>query len=101
MTKFLLLAICTSIASSGSAYAGCIPVTGNRILGRDLALADPRFSALPASLTVGFAPPPGAERIYAAPELQRLARANGITVTGAGDICFELPMVHLKEDDVT
>jgi flagella basal body P-ring formation protein FlgA len=86
-------------ACSGIALAGCIPVTGNRILGRDLALADPRFSALPASLTIGFTPAPGVRRIFATLELQRLARANGINAGNPEDICFELPMLRLKEED--
>jgi len=95
MTKCLLLLT----ASYGVALAGCVPVTGNRILGRDLALADPRFSALPASLTIGFAPAPGTKRIYSALELQRLARANGVSIGSPEDVCFELPMLHLTEED--
>ena len=87
------------IILSGLASAACLPVTGNRILGRDLALADPRFSALPATLTVGFAPSPGTKRIYSAAELQRLARANGIALTEPVAICFELPMRQIGEED--
>ncbi len=52
----------------------CLPVTGNRILGRDLALADARFSSLPASLTSGVQS--GARRktnLLPTLELQRLA----------------------------
>ncbi len=97
MTKWLF----ALWAGSGLVFAGCLPVTGSRILGRDLALADPRFTALPATLTIGFAPEPGAQRTYAASELQRLARANGIPVAGYADICFALPMRHLTEEDAT
>jgi len=89
------------IATSGTAIGGCIPVAGNRILGRDLALADARFSALPATLIVGFAPAPGTKRTYVAAELQRLARSNGISVDSFEDICFELAMLHLTEEDAT
>lgn len=96
MTKWLLLLISFSTAGLS---AGCIPVTGNRILGRDLALADPLFSALPATLTVGFAPAPGTKRVYATLELQRLARANGISAGSPENICFELPMARLTEED--
>lgn len=73
---------------------------GNRILGRDLARADARFSALPTDLTVGFAPFPGASRIYAAAELERIARGHGIPLLEPQQICFELTMLQLKEDDV-
>jgi flagella basal body P-ring formation protein FlgA len=101
MTKFLLLALCFSMAGSGVTLAGCLPVTGNRILGRDLAAADPHLSALPATLAVGFVPVPGTKRVYATLELQRLARANGIPVTAFGGICFELPMLRLTGEDAT
>jgi flagella basal body P-ring formation protein FlgA len=95
MTKCLL----SLMVSSSIAFAGCIPITGNRILGRDLALADPHFSALPASLTIGFTPAPGTKRIYSTLELQRLARANGISAISPENICFELPMGRLSEQD--
>jgi flagella basal body P-ring formation protein FlgA len=94
-TQCLLL----GIACAGIAFAGCVPITGNRILGRDLAGADTRFSALPASLTVGYAPAPGTKRIFTPLELQRLAKANGIPAADYNDICFELPMRHLTEED--
>jgi flagella basal body P-ring formation protein FlgA len=89
------------VACSGIAFSGCIPITGNRILGRDLAGADPRFSALPATLTVGYAPAPGTKRVFTLLELQRLARVNGIRPADYDDICFELPMRHLTEEDAT
>lgn len=88
-------------ASSGLVCAGCLPVSGNRILGRDLAAADARFAALPATLTVGFAPAPGATRVFTGTELQRVARANGMPVADYGEICFALPMRQLKKEDVS
>jgi flagella basal body P-ring formation protein FlgA len=90
-----------SMVCSGMAFAGCIPITGNRILGRDLAGADPRFSALPATLTVGYAPAPGTKRVFTPLELQRLAKANRIPAADYNDICFELPMRRLTEEDAT
>jgi flagella basal body P-ring formation protein FlgA len=88
-------------ASFGVAHAGCIPITGNRILGRDLALADARFAALPATLTIGFAPAPGVRRVYGVTELQRIAKANGIPAASQEDICFEVPTLHLTMEDAT
>src|ERR1700733_7239340 len=90
-----------SIACSGITLAGCIPITGNCILGRDLAGVDPRLSALPASLTVGYAPAPGTKRVFTPLELQRLAKANRIPPADYNDICFELPMRHLTQEDAT
>jgi flagella basal body P-ring formation protein FlgA len=101
MTTFLTKCVLFLVAGSGIAHSACIPVTGNRILGRDLALADPRFSGLPAGLTVGFTPAPGTKRIYAAPELQRLARANALSIASPEDICFEIPMIRVQEEDAS
>jgi flagella basal body P-ring formation protein FlgA len=94
MTRLLLAAALPSFA-----FAVCFPVTGPRILARDLALADPRFSVLPSTLAVGFAPEPGGKRIYTTAELERLARANGVKVENPADICFELPLRHVLESD--
>ena len=94
--KLLLL-----MGLSSAAFAACLPVAGSRVLGRDLALADPRFAALPATLAVGFAPQPGVRRIYTAAELQRIARANGFQLADPAEICFELPMRPLSLADAT
>jgi flagellar basal body P-ring formation protein FlgA len=94
MTRLLLAAALPSLA-----FAGCFPVTGPRILARDLALADARFSALPSMLAVGFAPDPGSRRIYTAAELERVARNNGVRLENLADICFERPMLHIREED--
>jgi flagella basal body P-ring formation protein FlgA len=88
-----------AITFSSVAFAACVPITGNRILGRDLALADPQFSALPSSLTLGYAPSPGMKQTYTAAELLRLAGANGIQLQHPVGICFELPMLQVREED--
>lgn len=75
-----------------SASAACLPVTGDRILGSDLAAADVRFSGLPASLQFGYAPAPGAARVFTVQELQRIARANGLSASSLQSICFEIPV---------
>jgi flagella basal body P-ring formation protein FlgA len=94
ITRLLLAAALPSLT-----FAACFPVTGPRILARDLALADPQFAALPSTLAVGFAPEPGGKRIYTAAELERLARANGIRVQNPAGICFELPLLHVRAED--
>jgi flagella basal body P-ring formation protein FlgA len=96
MKFFVLLSLTMNMAS-----ASCLPVAGDRILGRDLALADTRFSSLPATMQLGYAPLPGMTRIFTGVELQRIARAGGIPVaTNAMDfaeVCFEIP-VHIPAD---
>ena len=75
----------------------CLPVTGDRILGANLASADAKFASLPATLQLGYTPAPGASRVFTALELQRIARANGIQSTNFTDVCFEIP-VHVPTD---
>ena len=95
MTRILVLLFTGSVV-----FAGCLPVAGNRILGRDLAAADSRFAAVPATTTVGFAPAPGARRVYSPADLKRIARANGMPVGDFSPFCFELPMKRLTEGEV-
>jgi flagella basal body P-ring formation protein FlgA len=83
------------------AFGGCLPITGDRILGRDLALANPQFAALPASLTIGFAPSPGMKRIFASGELARIAKANGIAMADPEETCFEIPMRKITVEEAT
>jgi len=75
--------------------AACFPVTGNHIEGRDLAAADARFNALPSTFIAGFAPMPGAKKVFTPQELVRLAKANGVRLDGAAELCFEIPMAPL------
>lgn len=81
------------IALLPTVWAACIPVSGDRILGSHLALADPALAALPASMTAGFSPAPGTQRVFATAEITRLAKAGGITLQAPPpDACFELSM---------
>ena len=82
-----------------TAWAGCFPVTGDRILGRDLALADPLFATLPASLIIGSAPVPGMKRTFATGELARIARAHGIAPGEPAEVCFNLPMREMNGEE--
>jgi flagella basal body P-ring formation protein FlgA len=93
------LLLCGIAGLSHIAAAACLPAGGSRILARDLALADPQFSQLPSTLFVGFAPDPGARRIYRVAELELLARGHGIKLQNPSDICFELPLFPVRNDD--
>jgi flagella basal body P-ring formation protein FlgA len=74
----------------------CHPVDGDRIRGADLAAAAPAFTALPADLTIGFAPQPGGRRLFEAFELARIARVNGLDDTGDfPPLCFERAVAEL------
>ncbi len=93
-----------AFTTSWACCAACTPVAGSRIFARDLATADARFAALPSTLAVGFTPTPGAKRVFAAAELARIAKANGLELSGVGlsgvvaDVCFELAMHRADVD---
>lgn len=93
MKPFLFLPVVFCVG----AWGACLPISGDHIAGRDLALVDPRFSSLPATLQIGYAPVPGVVRRFAATELQRIARANGIAPGYVSEVCFEVPM-HAPAD---
>jgi len=80
--------------------AQCVPVPGERILARDLARALPVFAGLPPELALGYAPAPGARRVYAAAELGRLARRYGLAVEPGMEACFARPAETLTPDRV-
>jgi hypothetical protein len=75
------------ILVAASASAACLAVTGDRVLASDLARADVRFAALPGALPLAFTP-----HVFHADELRRIARANGITLDSASDVCFEIAL---------
>src|SRR4051812_23875753 len=80
-----------SLSLSALVSAACVPVTTPRITAGDLALAQERFSAVPASQVLGFAPEPGTRRTFAVAELQRLARRFSLPEDGLEEICIEVP----------
>jgi flagella basal body P-ring formation protein FlgA len=95
-----LLTVLFILAIAPCALADCLPVTGDHILGRDLALADPRFSAMPASYIVSSSPLPGARRVFAAAEITRIAHANNIHLDEASELCFVVPVKPVADEEM-
>jgi flagella basal body P-ring formation protein FlgA len=92
--------VLAALAATSLFCADCVPITGDRILGSDLALANPAFSRLPAAMTIAYAPAPGQKRIFAEAELLRIARANRIELEAAAEVCFAIPMRNLESAEV-
>jgi flagella basal body P-ring formation protein FlgA len=67
----------------------CLPVSGDTIQARDLAEAVPAFAALPAELSLGYAPAPGSTRILRAQDLREIASREGVVLEQEDDVCFE------------
>jgi flagella basal body P-ring formation protein FlgA len=84
----------------GLAISACFPVTGERILMRDLTAAVPAFAISDAEQIIGFAPAPGAQRRFSAGELSRLAAGNGVVIETAG-VCFERKLAPLTKEQAT
>lgn len=76
----------------------CLPVSGDRIVARDLAIALPAFQSLPESTILGYAPIPGATRVFTVAELESIARSHRISLGAVSEVCFIVPQVdHLDE----
>lgn len=97
MTRFL---ICFPLALI--AAAECIPLTGDKILVRDLAKAVPEFSAAPAEAVLSFAPIPGLTRNFRANEIVMFSRRfqTPLAAGSAKDVCFQSTAAVLTEDQI-
>lgn len=87
-------------ALMGIGLGGCLPVSGERVLARDLAQVAPAFSALPPELVLGYTPAPGGRRTYSAAELGRLARRYGLAMEPGSPACFVRPVEALTRERV-
>ncbi|MEQ1945884.1 MAG: flagella basal body P-ring formation protein FlgA [Bryobacteraceae bacterium] len=87
MPRFFSLALTALVAASP--MVACISVSGDRILAKDLAEANPLFASLHPDLIVGFSPRPGITRMFRAEEQSSFARKHGLTAeTPLPDVCF-------------
>jgi hypothetical protein len=78
----------------------CLAVESDRITAGDLSRAVPAFSALPGSVSVAFAPLPGAHRSFTGADIQRIAAQYGIRTDFRDPVCFEWPMRRLERSDI-
>jgi len=67
----------------------CQAVDGDRILGKDLAEANPAFAEVPADAVIGTSPLPGVQRIVHPDELTRIAKQYNVALAPLpGEVCF-------------
>jgi len=85
-----LLTICLTMPLVlQSARAACLPLEGERILGKDIAAGNREFAALDPAADIGFAPRPGVIRVFQPAELATLARKFDIEPkTRLESVCF-------------
>jgi flagella basal body P-ring formation protein FlgA len=80
------------------AAAACVAVTGGHLTTDDLRAASPAFRGIKPGVALGYAPMPGARRIFDAAELSRIAKTNGLEgVEIPGPVCFERETAPLEE----
>ena len=79
------------------AAASCAAVEGEMIRLADFVRALPAFAAAPAETPVAFAPSFGAQRTFAASDVQRLAARYGVEVPATTAVCFSRPTHKLDE----
>jgi hypothetical protein len=81
-------------------YAACVPVEGDRIYGRELAVAHTRFADIDKDADLGPAPTAGSRRTFRYFELERLARGFGVLLEEGDprEACFERAISRLSEE---
>jgi flagella basal body P-ring formation protein FlgA len=79
-----------------AAALACLPVPGDRITAGDLARAVPALAAASPETPVGYAPVPGARRIFHHAELRRLALRFAGNVGVPETVCIERPAAPLE-----
>jgi flagella basal body P-ring formation protein FlgA len=78
--------------------AVCLPVTDDVIRAGDIAPAVSSFAAVPPDVVLGYAPAPGATRVFQVSDLERLARQQGIPLEEAHETCFEWRLAEPSEE---
>ncbi len=78
----------------------CHPIEDVRILGKDLAAADPAFAGIAPGLFVGQAPAPGVQRVMRAVELAQIARAHGLDAGSSAPLCFEWRLATMESGQI-
>jgi len=89
-----------SRSPSGKAEAACVPVSGDRILGRDLAATVPQLGALPPDMPIGYSPMPGVRRTFLIGELQEIAKRHGILTKISAPVCFSWTVHPLGQTEI-
>src|ERR1700693_1559312 len=86
MTTILIASIFAAVAQ-----AGCVAVSSDKILVRDVRDALPFLQGLDPETSLGFAPRPGVRRILSARDLSLIAQKHGLDSSGGiiSSICVE------------
>jgi flagella basal body P-ring formation protein FlgA len=85
-----ILILCCVAGNWAVGQTPCVPVTGSRILGADLARVVPALKTIPPDLPIAPSPLPGAIRTFPVSELQTLALRFAIPAVAVEEVCFRI-----------
>ena len=91
----LRILICLAIPCGLMAQSECVTVSGDQILGRDLARAVPALSRIPQSTPLAPAPVAGSSRVFSSSELESIAARFALPLAEAPQVCFRFAMEPL------
>ena len=78
--------------------AACLPLSGPTITAKDIAAAVPGFAPADPTVSFGYSPSPGVQRVVHPGELQQFLTRQGYTGTfPLTDVCYERPTAPLSE----
>jgi flagella basal body P-ring formation protein FlgA len=89
-----------AVVNRAEAQTPCFTVTGEQILGRDLAHAVPALAKIAPNTPLAPSPLPGNARIFYLSELQSIGARFSITVHAPEEVCFRLATEVLNPDRV-
>jgi flagella basal body P-ring formation protein FlgA len=84
----LRILLCLAIPCGLMAQAECLTVSGEQILGKDLARAVPALARIPGSTPLAPAPVVGSSRVFSPSELQSIAARFALPPVEATEVCF-------------
>jgi flagella basal body P-ring formation protein FlgA len=87
--------VCLAIPCGLMAQSECLTVSGDQILGRDLARAVPALGRIPQSTPLAPAPLAGSSRMFSTSDLQSIAARFSLPLSEAQDVCFRFAMEPL------
>jgi flagella basal body P-ring formation protein FlgA len=96
--------ILISLVLAALARAGCVAVSSDQIMARDLRDAVPSLQKLAPETPLGFSPLPGTQRILSTRELTLIAHRHGLTlISGDGNmpsVCVERAAGRISREDM-
>jgi flagella basal body P-ring formation protein FlgA len=79
---------------------GCRTIQSEMLLARDVAAVIPGFTQVPADFRLGYLPGTGAPRILHGADLQRIAKNQGVDLSGMPDVCFAMRIFIPQPEEI-